>query len=82
MSLGKDFSLLPPSPPSQGRAEKLAQADLAHGIDLRRCFFPQGVALEKKKKGKRETKRRMEEKKKNGNPIHREGGDECIGGGF
>lgn len=54
MSLGKDFSLLPPSPPSQGRAEKLAQADLAHGIDLRRCFFPQGVALEKKKGQKRD----------------------------
>lgn len=58
-------SSLQPLPPSLGRAEKLAQADLAHGIDLRRCFFLKATPWKKRRKrdkgedGRRE-KERME----------------------
>lgn len=77
MSLGKDSSLQPLSP-SHGRAEKLAQADLEHGIDLR-CSFLKATPW--KKKEERGTKEGMEEVRENGNPIPRDGRDKCIGGG-
>lgn len=63
---------IPPSPPSLGRAEKLAQADLAHGIDLRRCFFLEARPWKKREK---ERQRGEWKKRENGNPIHRDGRD-------
>lgn len=89
MSLGKDSSssFLPPTspPPSPGRAEKLAQADLAHGIDLRRCFFLKATPWKEKKKTKKERQRggwkRERERRREWKFDTWDGGDECVSGG-
>lgn len=49
-----------PTPPSLGRAEKLAQADLAHGIDLRGLFIPRKKKKAEKGKGRLEEERQRE----------------------